>query len=73
MDELKDILNINIKGYNGPSEAVVFDMAGQTILDKKLESSDAKLNVSTLAEGVYLVKISAEGKTLTTTRIIKRD
>jgi len=70
---VKDILNITIKGYSGPSEAVVFDMAGQTILNTKLESSDAKLNVSTLAEGVYLVKISAEGKTLTTTRIIKRD
>jgi hypothetical protein len=67
------ILNIDIKGYNGPSEAVVFDIAGQIILNKKMESRDAKLNVSALAAGVYFVKISAEDKTLTMTKIIKRD
>lgn len=71
---VKDILNINIKGYSGPYEVAVFNIIGRMFLNKKMESSNAELDVSRLVTGVYLVKVtSAKGKTFKMMKIIKID
>lgn len=49
----------------------IYNMLGQEVLAKNLESQQADIDVSTLAAGTYLVKITS-GETVQTKKIVKK-
>lgn len=51
-----------IKSNESLDNLNVFNTSGKKILSKKLSSNFEKIDVSTLANGVYIAKVSAKGK-----------
>ena len=62
---VKEILNIKMD--DNLSQAFIYNLQGQ----KVIESTTKQINVSNLKNGVYFIKVSAEGKN-STKRFIKR-
>ncbi|MNP95791.1 Chitodextrinase precursor [compost metagenome] len=67
----KDVLYINLGEHRG-SEAKVFDLHGQMLLNQKLTISDTQLNLYELPTGLYLVKIFADYEELAVMKIVKK-
>lgn len=63
---------LNVKGIDGQATFTFFDVLGRTV--KTLEMSNivniAKMNVSDLTKGSYILKITQEGKTATKSVVI---
>lgn len=55
-----NILNINAIGL---SVVKVYSLAGQLLIDKVYSTNTAEIDMQSLAEGSYIVKIIAGGKT----------
>ena len=66
----KDIISIKLNDY-GNATASFFDIRGRLILNQNLDSEVSAINLSNLNNGVYILKINAENKTITK-RIIKQ-
>ncbi len=65
---VKDILNLS---YNQKmTDAAVFNLLGQQVLESKINAHEAKIDLSGLQKGAYLVKVNAENQTKTI-RVIK--
>jgi len=65
---VEDILNLS---YNGTiANVTVFNMLGQEVLAKSINDSQSRIDMSNLARGTYLVKISADGQ-VKTIKVIK--
>ena len=61
----QDKLNINLTGFEGVSEARIFDINGKQVITQKFAQTNAILNISTLPKGIYLVKVfTATGEVL---------
>jgi hypothetical protein len=56
---------LRITAQKNIDNARVFDLAGKLVIDAKPNSSDVSMNVDRLNRGVYIVKVNANGKTLT--------
>ncbi|NBL64276.1 T9SS type A sorting domain-containing protein [Flavobacterium sp. NST-5] len=65
---VKDILNLSFT--ENITEAAVFNLLGQQVLDKKLNTNNAQLDMSQLPQGTYLVKLNIDGA-LKTIKVIK--
>lgn len=68
---VKDILYIKFDRQIGSTKAQIFDIYGRMLLNQKLMSSNSNLNVSSLTAGLYLVKVFAGDKIISTMKIIK--
>ncbi len=66
----KDIINIKLNNYQNTS-ATLYDISGRLMFEKKLNSDISSIDVSNLNNGMYLLKINAENKTITK-RVIKQ-
>lgn len=62
------ILNIN-SDANAERSVVIFDILGKQVL--KTTTSNSSINVSNLNSGVYMVKITEEGKTATRKLVVR--
>ena len=61
----KDKLNINITGYEGVSEIRLFDATGKKLFTQRTAQTNAVMDMSNMAKGIYLVKIvTASGEVL---------
>ncbi|MEO8109114.1 MAG: reprolysin-like metallopeptidase [Ginsengibacter sp.] len=61
----KDKLNIYLSGYTGISEVGLYDLSGRSISKLHTSDSNSKMDVSTLAKGVYYLKVvTADGEIL---------
>ncbi len=65
---IKDILNINYD--KNISKIVISNLLGQEVLSKELNTNNAKIDLSTLSSGSYLVKVASENE-VKTIKIIK--
>lgn len=54
---VKDVLNVSYKSEI--AEAKIYNLLGQEVLSKTINSGDFNLNVSSLATGSYVVKLIA--------------
>lgn len=69
----QDFVNIHFSKLIGQPAYSLFDLNGKLLEQKNITSNDIKLNVSQLAEGSYLLKLSGENRQpLQTFKIIKR-
>ena len=59
-----DVLNISVKDLNA-FEYKVYDMSGTQVLNGYSTNATAIINVSDLDRGIYMVKITSEGKSFT--------
>ena len=60
---------INIK-FNQDVKIEVFSIFGKKLIHTKINRTDSKLDISTLSKGVYFIKVSHKGLSLST-KIIK--
>lgn len=80
----KDENLVGLKAYPNPTNAIltlsysqnissveVFNLIGQTVFIKDLNSNEGQINISDLSSGTYLMKVTADGKTKTI-KIVKR-
>ncbi len=65
---VKDILNLSYT--ENITEASVFNLLGQQVLNKKLNANTAQLDMSQLPHGTYLVKVNVDGA-IKTIKVIK--
>ena len=58
---------------NGELEIKVFDILGKTVFNNKMDAfkDSLSINVSNLAEGMYIISVSVQGKKTYTQKIIK--
>ena len=82
------ILGVEIKVYPNPtsdfvtvhfsetveeSSYLLFDLSGKLLQQKKIESTDAKINMTGFAEGAYILKLAHKNRQpLQTFKIVKR-
>ncbi|WP_298146405.1 T9SS type A sorting domain-containing protein [Flavobacterium sp.] len=65
---VKDVLSLN---YNtNITNVAVFNIVGQQVLSQTANGTDVKVNMSTLAAGAYIVKVTADNMTKTV-KVIK--
>lgn len=68
----KDKLNIYLTGYNGISEVVLYDLNGRKINGMRTSDSNSKMDISTLAKGVYYIKIVTVNGEVSNKKIVKQ-
>jgi hypothetical protein len=54
-----DIINVNLKNVGtDPNNVIIYNLAGQMVYNSSFTSSQFKINVANLNEGIYFIKIS---------------
>ena len=53
----KDVININLNGSLTSADLTVYDMAGKQVLVTSLNDTENQVNISSLASGMYIVKL----------------
>jgi len=66
---VKDILNLSYS--ENISQVTIFNLLGQQVLDRKLDATEAKIDMSNFSQGAYLVKISVQNQ-VKTLKVIKQ-
>lgn len=66
---MKDVLNIS--NNKAITNVAVFNLLGQQVLVKTVNSDQVQINVANLSKGSYLVKITAEDGATKTMKVIK--
>jgi Concanavalin A-like lectin/glucanases superfamily/Secretion system C-terminal sorting domain len=56
-----DKLTINLKNTEGSLKATLIDMTGRTIIQQSINAPQAEIDVKSLVNGLYLIKIEANG------------
>lgn len=64
-----DILNIEIQENFKPLQITLYNTLGKEVIRKNLTTS--QINISNLPQGLYLLKISSNGKIIKTEKIVK--
>jgi hypothetical protein len=59
-----------VQGLPANSRLAVLDMNGREVLTRSLNNNNEQIDVTTLAEGMYMVRISNEQQVLSTQRIV---
>ncbi|WP_298314085.1 glycoside hydrolase family 9 protein [uncultured Aquimarina sp.] len=65
------VLNIKFPVSKGSSDIKIYSIQGKKILSKQLQDSKSSIDLSNLTSGLYLVKITTQGRNYTT-KIIKQ-
>lgn len=63
---------LNIQSEKNINSVAIYNMAGQTVLNHKLDASNSTFNISSLSAGVYIVKAVLENGQVETFKIIKK-
>ncbi|HEY8401832.1 MAG TPA: T9SS type A sorting domain-containing protein, partial [Cytophagaceae bacterium] len=66
---VRDILNISYS--KDISEVAVINMLGQVVISEQVSTTDAKVDMSGLPTGNYLVKVTVDG-TVKTIKVVKQ-
>ena len=67
-----DVLNININNSSFKnSEVVIYNISGVEVLKTNMANSSTQLNIETLSNGVYLVKVSNQNGFNKTVKFVK--
>jgi hypothetical protein len=66
---VKDVLNLS---YSSEITSVtVFNMLGQRVIAQQLNATEVKVDMSSLADGAYVVNVTS-GSTVKTIKVIKK-
>lgn len=65
---VKDFLNLSYS--QDISDVSVFNLLGQQVLSKKINAAESQLDMSSLTQGAYLVKITVDGE-VKTMKVVK--
>lgn len=68
---VRNIMKVNLPLLKGTSMLNIVDMTGKTVLQRQVNTQTSQLDLSGLPAGIYLVSVRHEGKTISTTKIIK--
>ena len=68
----KDRININITGYSGTSEILVFDVNGRLVVRNKTSNINSQLDISKLTSGLYLVKVFNGESVISEKKVMKQ-
>ncbi|HLS30485.1 MAG TPA: T9SS type A sorting domain-containing protein [Flavobacteriaceae bacterium] len=66
----KDFLYI--ENLINPVQIEIYDLSGKVLLNKEVDEATKQVNVSQLAEGVYLYQLSQDGQELKTGKLVKK-
>ena len=66
---VKDVLKLSYT--ENISQASVFNLLGQQVLNKEINASEGQLDMSTLSQGTYLVKINVDNQ-IKTIKVVKQ-
>jgi hypothetical protein len=67
-----DVLNININNANFKnSEVVVYNISGAEVLKTNMANSNAQINIETLSNGIYFVKVTNQNGFNKTVKFVK--
>ncbi len=66
-----DYINISLTGASSEVTVRIFDVRGSMVKSQVLNASENRIDVSTLAKGIYMVSVG-EGKEISTKRFIKQ-
>ena len=66
----KDILNIKIPNNIEKGHLKLFDINGKLVMEKELENETSVLSLQNLQDGIYILKITIDNKTISK-RVIK--
>jgi hypothetical protein len=69
---VKDILNINLNGYEGMTDIGIYSVSGNLIQARKTNSSTIDLDLKELSGGIYLIKISNPQKQTVIRKLVKQ-
>ncbi|MGG9970230.1 reprolysin-like metallopeptidase [Ferruginibacter sp. SUN002] len=69
---VKDIVNINLTGFEGASEIHLFDVNGRQVMTAKTTKVNSQINIAALPKGVYLVKVVNGKNQISSTKIVKQ-
>ena len=68
-----DLLNVDLKGFEGNVTIEIFDFSGKRIYFQKTgEISTAEIKVSQFVQGVYLLRVNDAAGNSSTTKWIKQ-
>lgn len=67
---VKDLLNISMASAG--NDIQIFNSRGEQVMKTRVAAANSQLNVSTLASGLYLVKITKEGKLVSQLKVVKQ-
>ena len=54
---VQNTLNLNLSGFKGSSEVVVYNMNGKRMLSKQTANTNTTLDFSRLSKGVYMIRV----------------
>lgn len=66
---VKDVLNLSY--VENISQVSIFNLLGQQVLDKNLDATEAKIDMSNLPQGTYLVKVNVANQ-IKTLKVLKQ-
>ena len=67
-----DMLSVDLKGVNGYVGIEIWDMTGRVLLTQNIRNATEQVNLSSLVQGVYMLKLRDEtGSKTFTSKIIK--
>ncbi|MBQ6046737.1 MAG: fibronectin type III domain-containing protein [Bacteroidales bacterium] len=66
-----DRVTVNVEGMSGKAQVSVIDLSGRTLMSDTMTDGTVQLNVSSLAQGSYFVRISGERFTTVRKLIVK--
>ena len=69
---VQQLLNINLKAFEGGSTIQLYDVNGTQVMSKKSNHAKEQLNVSTLPSGIYLIKVINRDMIISRTPFIKQ-
>jgi hypothetical protein len=64
-------LNIQIPGNDGKAEISITDIYGRTIMQQSSNLVNTRMNITRLAAGVYMIKVSRNGEQIFSAKIVK--
>ena len=58
------VVNVNIgEAFNGEANILLFDIQGRILLEQKMNTPQATLNIEGFKKGMYVLNVSVQGKT----------
>ena len=67
-----DFITVHFSKIVEKSTYLLFNLSGKLILQKNIESTDAKIDMTSFAEGTYILKLNSGQQPLQTFKIIKQ-
>lgn len=64
-------INVNLADYKGTSQLQLFDVHGRQVAGYRTAQANSQMDISKLANGVYLLKIITESGEVLTSKVIK--